>query len=73
MTLKALAHEIALLWAAGVIFHAKRLTQPGATFEERKALMSQRVKLKLSKDWFDQLVVERMELEKERQKAEEKA
>jgi hypothetical protein len=73
MSLKALAHEIALLWADAVIFHAKRLTaREGATIEERAALMRERVKLKSSKDWFDGLVVERMAIEQERKKAEEK-
>jgi hypothetical protein len=72
MTLTALAHEIALLWADAVIYHAKRLTtREGATVEERGALMRERVRIKQSKDWFDQLVVERMAIELERQKKED--
>ena len=73
MTPHELAHEIALLWADAVIYHAKRLTaREGATIEERAALMRERVEIKASKDWFDQLVAERMAIEEARQKAHEK-
>jgi hypothetical protein len=73
MTMGELAHEIALLWADAVIYHAKRLTaREGATIEERAALMRERIAIKQSKDWFDGLVVERMAIEHEQQKTNKK-
>jgi hypothetical protein len=53
--------------AESVLREAKDLATDGGTKEEVRDRMRKRVKVKSSKDWFDKLVCERWQLEKQQQ------
>jgi hypothetical protein len=55
-----------------VIGEARELGQKPTDKSARQALMQRRTRLKLSKDWFDQAVIDRWQLDEERRKAEQK-
>lgn len=67
-----LQHEIARLIADAVISQAWELG-PAADKHDRQARMRRRLKLKRSKDWFDQLVVERWRTDEDRRQAEKES
>lgn len=58
-----------MLLADAVISEARRLVTLPQDKAAREALRKERLRIKDSADWFDQLIVERMALDAEREKA----